>query len=112
MKQSAEKMGIEDTFKLYQDNDTKHKAYKVRSWLLYKVIEPPPQSPDMNIIENLWNELDRRVRQKPVSSITDLTKILLEECNKIGSKYTSKNISNMPQWLDSVFKNKRYPTKY
>ena len=31
-KQSAEKMGIKDTFKLYQDNDPKHKAYKVRTW--------------------------------------------------------------------------------
>ena len=67
LKQSAEKMGTKDTFKLYQDNDPKHKAYKVRPWLLYKVI-------DMNPIENVLNELDRRVRQKPVSSITELKK--------------------------------------
>ena len=63
-------MGIKDTFKLYQDNDPKHKTYKVRSWLLYnypKVIEPPPQSSGMNPIKNLWNEFDRRVRQQPVS---------------------------------------------
>ena len=77
MKQSSEKMGIKGTFKLYQYNDSKHKAYKVWSWLLYncpKVIEPPPQSPDMNPIENLCNEFDRRVHQKPVSSITELKK--------------------------------------
>jgi len=30
-KQSAEKMGIGNTFKLYQDSDPKHKAHKVRS---------------------------------------------------------------------------------
>ena len=75
--QSAEKMGIKDIFKLCQDNDPQHKSYKVRPWLLYncpKVNEPPPQSPDMNPIENIWNELDRRVRQKPVSSITELKK--------------------------------------
>ncbi|KAH8269344.1 hypothetical protein KR018_005751, partial [Drosophila ironensis] len=35
LKQSAEKMGIENIFKLYQDNDPKHKAYKVKSRLLY-----------------------------------------------------------------------------
>ena len=29
-------------------------------------------SPDMNPIENLWNELERHVRQKPVSSMTEL----------------------------------------
>ena len=97
LKQSAE--GAKDTFKLYQDYDSKHNAYKVRSFLLHncsKAIEPPPQSPNMNPIENLWNKLDRRERQKPVSSITELKKRHLEECNKIGSNYTSKIISNMP----------------
>ena len=38
-------------------------------------------------------------------------KRLLEEWNKIGSKYKSKIISNMRQRLDSVIKNKGYPTK-
>ena len=77
MKQSAEKMGIKDTFRLYHDNDPKQKAYKVRSWLHYycaKVIEPPTQPPDMNSLENLWNELERRVSKKPDSSITEQKK--------------------------------------
>ena len=60
----------------------------------------------MNHIENLWYELDRRIRQKPISSITELNKRHLEEWNQIGSNYTSKIIANMSQRLDSVIKNK------
>ncbi len=59
---SAEKMGIRRTFKFYQDNDPKHKAYKTHEWLLYncpKVLETPPQSPDINPIENLWKLLEK-----------------------------------------------------
>lgn len=55
LKPSAEKLGILESFK-YQDNDPKHKAHKVPMWLIYncpKVIETPPQSPDLNVIENL-----------------------------------------------------------
>lgn len=115
LRQSADKMGIKETFKLYQDNDPKHKAHQVRLWLLYNcpsVIDTPPQSPDMNPIENLWNELNRRVRQKPVSSIPALKARLLEEWNKIGNDYTSKIISSMPKRLSDVIANKGYHTKY
>ena len=66
----------------------------------------------MNPIENLWNELDRRVCQKAVWSITELKKRLLEEWIKIGSNNTSKINYNKLQRLDSVIKNKGNPTKY
>lgn len=60
---SAEKLGIRDTFKFYQDNDPKRKFHIVKSWLLYKcpkVLETPPQSHDLNPIENLWAQLKSR----------------------------------------------------
>ena len=53
--QSAEKLGIKGSFHFYQDNDPKHTAGIVKEWLLYhcsRVIKTPPQSPDLNIIEN------------------------------------------------------------
>jgi len=115
LKQSAEKMGIRNTFKLYQDNDPKHKAYKVRSWLLYncpKVLETPPQSPDLNPIENLWSELDRRVHKTPISSISALKERLQEEWAKIGPEYTQKIIANMPKRLNDTLRNNGYHTKY
>ena len=35
LRPSVEKLGIQDTFQFYQDNDPKHKAHTVRMWLLY-----------------------------------------------------------------------------
>lgn len=115
LKESAQKMGIAATFKLYQDNDPKHKAHKVQSWLLRncpKLLETPPQSPDLNPIENLWSELDRRIHKMPITSISMLKTRLQEEWNKIGSDYTSKIISSMPKRLKDTLKNMGYHTKY
>ncbi|KOC70136.1 hypothetical protein WH47_08397, partial [Habropoda laboriosa] len=42
---SATKMGIQTTFKYYQGNDSKHKAWIVQEYLLYhypKLLQPPP----------------------------------------------------------------------
>lgn len=48
---SAAKLGIENDYVFYQDNDPKHKAWNTKQWLLYncpKVVETPAQSPDLN----------------------------------------------------------------
>ncbi|GFT27541.1 tc1-like transposase protein [Trichonephila clavipes] len=53
---SAKKLSIENTF-IFQDNDLKHTAILTKTWLLYHAprrLETPPQSPDLNPIENLW----------------------------------------------------------
>ena len=45
----------------------------------------PAQSPDLNPIEHLWDELERRLRARPsrLTSVSDLTNALLEEWSKI-----------------------------
>lgn len=112
---SAEKLGLRKTFHFYQDNDPKHKAYRTREWLLYncpKVIETPPQSPDCNPIENLWDYLDRKVREKPVSNMNQLKECLQEEWSKIPVDYLQKLVSSMPRRLRAVIEAKGGHTKY
>ena len=115
LRKSGQKLGIPETFKFYQDNDPKHTAYEVRSWLLYnrpKVIQTPPQSPDLNPIENLWDELGRRIRTSPIISYVELKRKLVEEWNNINCNYTKKVVSCMPQRLNAVLRQKGLPTKY
>lgn len=112
---SAEKMGIRNIFWFYQDNDPKHKARKTREWLLYncpKVLETPPQSPDCNPIENIWDYLDDRVREHQISSKTELKLRLQEEWQKIPVAYCQKLVSSMPRRLAAVRKAKGLWTKY
>ncbi|KAJ4443512.1 hypothetical protein ANN_05184 [Periplaneta americana] len=80
-------MKKEDYLHLLQhnlNNDPKHNSYIVQEFLLYKcpkVLHPPPQSPDLNPIEHLWEELNRRVGSMPISSKEELKARLQKEWN-------------------------------
>lgn len=88
---SASNMGIRDTIKFYQDNDSKHKSRIVQEYLLYKCpkVHPPPQSPDLNPLENLWDQLDRNIRTTPIRTITELKERLLGEWKRIPQETNS-----------------------
>lgn len=51
------------------DNDPKHtaKLFKPGSDNRVRVIEWPAQSPDLNPIENLWDQIDRKLVSKRFS---------------------------------------------
>lgn len=116
LKESARKLGIESTFHFYQDNDPKHKSLLVRTWLLCncpKVMETPPQSPDINPIEHLWEYLDRKIRSNnQARTKKQLQEVILEEWSKIPFEVTQKLVDSIPNRLKAIIDNKGNPTKY
>ncbi|GFV69043.1 transposable element Tcb1 transposase [Trichonephila clavipes] len=111
----VQKLSLGNNWRFYQDNDPKHKAYRVRSWLLYNcphVMEIPLQSPDINPIKNLWDNLNKKVREHAVSSKTELKRVLLQECDNTQPNFCEKLVQSMPKRLKMAIKNKGLHTKY
>ena len=62
------------------DNDPKHTSGLIKDWLKRKTIQTlpwPPYSSDFNPIENLWDELERRVKKHQPKNITQLELLLI-----------------------------------
>ncbi|XP_039969441.1 uncharacterized protein LOC120781305 [Bactrocera tryoni] len=111
----AEDLGIKDDFRFYQDNDPKHTSGIVQTWLIYNcphVMKPPAQSPDLNVIENLWSILDTNIRKRQISNKNDLKVALMEEWAKIPPETTKKLVESMPKRLKMVIDEKGGHTKY
>ncbi len=77
-----------------------------------KVLEWPCQSPDLNLIENLWRELKVRVVKRQPRNINDLERICKEEWDKIPPEMCANLVANYNKRLTSVIANKGFATKY
>ncbi|GFT45906.1 transposable element Tcb2 transposase [Trichonephila clavipes] len=93
--------------------DPKHTAVKL--WLLYNVpnqLHTPPQSPDLNPIEHLWDLREPKIRQHNISSKDMLKSVLKDEWEEISAEETTKLVSSMPKRLQKVLERRGYPTRY
>ena len=91
-------------FVFQQDNDPKHTAKVVNQYLnekqeegLLKVMTWPPQSPDCNPIELLWDHLDRAVRKTPPRGKNDLWEAIQNIWKNIDEEFLKKLIDRMPR---------------
>lgn len=112
---SVQKLQLPEGYYFQHDNDPKHTAYVVRQWILYNVphlLQTPPQSPDINPIENLWAELGKKIHNFKISRQRELEDILQREWENISSDYTQKLIESMPRRLQAIIDAKGGPTKY
>lgn len=92
-------------FTLQADNDSKHTS-KATCFCLEKNHIPtlswPTNSPDMNIMENLWAYLKGHVRAHPKkpSNFTELQNVIQEEWNKISPEYVRKLYESMSRCVE------------
>lgn len=98
-----------------QDNDPKHTAKIVKEWLLYyapRQLYAPPQSPDLNPIEHVWEILKRKVGKVHTSSKDSLKNALKQSWAEITPDVTNNLIQSMPRRLQAVIESRGGPTKY
>jgi transposase len=104
-------------FVFQEDNAPIHTSTKSKKWKADNGIPClpwPAQSPDLNPIEHLWDELERRLRQrdKPPKNEDELFEILLDEWKKIPKSVLENLVDSMPNRVQGVRKAEGYSTKY
>ncbi|GFU44334.1 transposable element Tcb2 transposase [Trichonephila clavipes] len=77
-----DKLGLGSNFIFQQDNDPQAYCVCCNEWLLYHCrnqLNTPPQSPDLNVIENMWSHLERAVQKHQITSKEQLKSVLPKE---------------------------------
>ncbi|GFU73195.1 transposable element Tcb2 transposase [Trichonephila clavipes] len=109
LEKSVVNVGLGSNFIFQQDNDPKHTAKSVKLYSLYhckKELHTPPQSPDLNVIENVWSQLEKSIHVHPITTKDDLKNVLKEEWTKVTVEITKKQVESMPKRLQAVIKAK------
>ena len=100
-----------------QDNAPIHKSKVVMDFLAANGIPTlrwPPQSPDLNPIENIWGRVkqDRFIKFPPPSSKKTLIDQMLELWNNYDENKRETLSRSLPKRLLEVKNNKGFHTKY
>lgn len=98
-----------------QDNDPKHTA-KVSQKCLedngVKVLQWPPQSPDLNPIENLWALLNLKLKERRPTKEAELFELLRKEWLSFDTDLLQRYTDSMSRRLEAVIANNGFQTKY
>lgn len=107
----------QENYIFQEDNAPIHTARVVKSWKQENEVDSlpwPAQSPDLNPIEHLWDELERQVRARKLlpKNRENLWEILQEEWSNIDISKCQNLVDSMPRRVAAVINSKGHPTKY
>ena len=69
-----------------------------------KKIRTPPYSPDINVIEMVWANLKRYIREKCPKSLHELIKFIRKFENKCNSEYYKRYADHTKKVLEIIIK--------
>lgn len=99
-----------------QDGATCHTARSTCDYLREKAVRMledwPAQSPDLNIIEHVWDFLKEKVKCRHPSNLEELWRYSQEEFANISNHYITKLYQSLPQRVRYVVAAKGGSTKY
>ena len=102
--------------RFYQDNDPKHKSKSTVAFMEQNGINwwpSPPESPDLNPIENLWAEMKKYISSvvKPMVK-ADLEKGLHEFWERVTVEKCNRYIDHIKRVMPDVIRAEGGPTRY
>ncbi len=102
-----------------QDNAPCHKAQIISDCFLehdneFTLLKWPPQSPDLNPIEHLWDEVEWEIRIMDVqpANLQKLHNAIISIWTKISEECFQNLVESMPRRIKAVLKAKGGPTQY
>ena len=102
-----------------QDNTPCKKTNMFQEWFeehnnKFEVLTWPPNSPDLNPIEHLWDVLDKQIQsmEAPPCNIQDLKDLLLTSWCQIPQHTFRGLVESMPQRVRAVLAAKGGPAQY
>ena len=72
----------------------------------------PPYSPDLNPIDNFWNDLKRRVETHNATNITELQDHIMTEWNNTDPNFLAKIAESKPDRCKAAVTSKGHKIPY
>jgi len=103
-----------------QDNDPTHKAApkivqaynKAHGTSITVLANWPPNSPDLNPIENIWAWVQRKVNARGCSTFEQFKQAVIEELAAVPQQQISNLYASMPRRINSVISNEGDRTRF
>ena len=104
-----------DDWILQEDNDPKHMSKFSKKWKEKHNVQRlpwPPQSPDLNPIENVWKILKCKLRTYQPRTIVGMKKKILKIWRQLSIDYAENLVNSMPSRLEACISSNGGYTPY